>query len=120
MVCVNARFGTLEKRMQQNTIFLAEGTAATGAVRNLVPASRHQPALVCRGEGFRLHGSRNDGTHLRFCPSSRRAPCKSSEHPDRNFASRRSCLVLRLWQLRHSQRRLSRVNASRTPLGLAS
>ena len=49
--------------------------------------------------------------HLRYCPSIRCAPCQSSEHDVRNFARRLSCLVLRLWQLRHSQRRLSSVNA---------
>ena len=90
----------------------AESAAASGDVGDLVPAGNsHQPEFVCRGEGSMLHGSRNDSAHLRFCPSSRRAPCKSSEHPDRNFASRRSCLVLRLWQLRQSLRRLSGVNA---------
>ena len=76
-----------------------------------IVSSLHQLALPCRGAGSRLHGSVNGSAHLRYCPSIRCAPCQSSEHDDRNFASLRSCQVLRLWQLRHSQRRLSRVNA---------
>ena len=61
--------------------------------------------------GSRLHGIRNDRAHPWCCPSMRCAPCQSSEHAARNFARRLSCRVFRLWQLRHSQRRLSRVNA---------
>ena len=92
--------------------FLADGTAASGPVGDLVPASCHQHALVCRGEGSKLHGSINDSAHLRFCLSNRRAPCQSSEHADRNFASRRSCCVLRLCSSgTGARRRLSRVNA---------
>ena len=36
-------------KMQGNTRFLTEGAVATGAVSNLGPANRHQPALVCCG-----------------------------------------------------------------------
>ena len=43
--------------------------------------------------------------------SSRRAPYQSSGHAARNFASWRSWRVLRRWQLRHNQCRLSGVNA---------
>ena len=61
--------------------------------------------------GSRLQGSRNDSAQLRFCLSRRRAPYHSSEQAATNFASSLSCLVLRRWQSRHSQRRLSGVKA---------
>ena len=54
--------------------------------------------------GSRLHGSMKVSAHKLCFLSSCRALCQSSEHADRNFASLRSCRVLRLWQLRHSQR----------------
>ena len=77
------------------------------------PSRIGRPAAeaLCRGAGSRLCGSRNDSAHLRFHLSNRRAPCQSSEHADRNLARRWSCRVLRLWQFRYSQRRLSGVNA---------
>ena len=90
--------------------FLEEGATATGVVKIFVTAGRYQLALVGRGEGSRLQGSRNDSAHLRFCPSNRRAACQSSEQTVRNFAICQSCRVFRLWQLRQSQRRLSGVN----------
>ena len=48
----------------------------------------------CRGEGSKLHGSRNESAHLRCCRSICRAPCQSREQAARNFASRQSCRVL--------------------------
>ena len=53
----------------------------------------------------------NASAHLRFCRSTRIAPCQSSEHPFANLASCRSWVVLRSWHSKHSQRRLSIVNA---------
>lgn len=40
---------------------IAEGGAPTGVVRDLVRASRHQLAPVCRGAGSRLRGSMHEG-----------------------------------------------------------
>ena len=49
-----------------------------------------------RRAGSRLHGSRNDCSQVWCLRSRRRVLCQSSEHADRNFASRQSCLVLYL------------------------
>ena len=70
-----------------------------------------------RGAGSRLHGSMKVSAHLRFRLSRLLVEYQSSEHAARNFAKLRSCRVLRRWQLRHSQRRLSGVNARSTAAG---
>ena len=80
------------------------GSAAVLRVRRLpaaaLPASLYSPgqhsphrlaAEASRsGEGSRLHGSRDDSAHLRFCLSRRFAEYQSSEQAARNFASLRS------------------------------
>ena len=90
---------------------LAVSAAPTRDVEDLVPASPHQLALVCRGAGSRLHNGMKVSATFRFCLTNCRAESQSIEHAVRTFGSRRSWLVLRRWQLRHSQHRLSGMNA---------
>ena len=101
--------------------FLAEGQrrpdlSGTACPREL-PLDWGSLPLPWRGAGSRLHGSRNDSSQLK-CLRSR--PCASrqpSEHVAINFASRRPGRVQRLWQRRHSRRRLSGVNARSSAAG---
>ena len=83
------------------------------ALDSLGHRSPHIPPVEVRlrGAGSRLHGSIKDSAHLRCSLSNFFTEYQSSEHAARNFASLRSWRVLRRWQLRHSQRRLSGVNA---------
>ena len=74
--------------------FLADGAAPTGSVRDLMPASRHQLALVRRGAGSGSHVSRNVSAHRRFRLNSCRALYQSRDPPARKSPSRRSGRVL--------------------------
>ena len=88
-------------------------TFCPAALDSLGHRSPHTLAteVLLRVAGSRLHGSMKVSAHLRFSLSKFITEYQSSEHAARNFASLRSCRVLRRWQLRHSQRRLSGVNA---------